>query len=79
MNHDVIHCADINQACPKECYLYQLDQDLKRRFIEFAGVPISYVHLLGSKSCGKSIEDMYYPQVDGITPTVIGKETEDEL
>lgn len=57
MNHDVTHCADVNPSCPKSCYWFKLEQDLKKRWIELAGVPISYMHLLGGKSCRKETEN----------------------
>lgn len=57
MNPDVIYCADINPTCPKTCYWFKLEQDLRKRQIELAGIHIDYMHLLGGKSCGKETED----------------------
>lgn len=51
MNHDNAHCKDFNAECPVDCYRAMLEIDLRTRWAEFIGVPITYQHLKGTSEC----------------------------
>lgn len=51
MNHDATHCADFCVDCPMRCYRAELEVDLRKRWIEFIGIPLSYSHFYGTDEC----------------------------
>ena len=51
MNHDATHCLDFCADCPFTCYRTELEVDLRSRWREFIGVPLSYAHLYGTVEC----------------------------
>lgn len=51
MNHDATHCSDFCADCPMSCYRAELEVDLRRRWAEFIGVPLSYANLYGTEEC----------------------------
>ena len=51
MNHDNCHCSDFCADCPMRCYKAQLEVDLKKRWTEFIGVPLTYSHFYGTEYC----------------------------
>lgn len=51
MSHDATHCKDFCADCPMNCYRAELEVDLRRRWAEFIGVPLSYAHLYGTEEC----------------------------
>lgn len=60
MNHDATHCADFCVDCPMRCYRAELEVDLRKRWIEFIGIPLSYSHFYGTDECirnGKRSEE----------------------
>lgn len=54
MNHDATHCYDFCHECPFNCYRAELEVDLRSRWKEFVGVPLSYAHLYGTKECKRT-------------------------
>ena len=56
MNHDATHCLDFCADCPMRCYRAELEVDLRKRWIEFVGVPLSFSHLYGTEEC---VRDAY--------------------
>ena len=56
MNHDATHCLDFCTDCPVRCYRAELEVDLRSKWKEFVGVPLSYAHLYGTEECTR---DMY--------------------
>lgn len=51
MNHDATHCLDYCPDCPMRCYRAELTEDLRSKWHEFIGVPLSYAHFYGTKEC----------------------------
>ena len=51
MNHDYAHCASFTNKCPQSCFRAQLERDLRKRWAEFIGCPISYVDMRGTMNC----------------------------
>ena len=51
MNHDATHCSDFCADCLMNCYRAELEVDLRSRWAEFIGVPLSYAHLYGTDEC----------------------------
>lgn len=51
MNHDYAHCANFTNKCPQSCFRAQLERDLRQRWAELIGCPISYVDMRGTKNC----------------------------
>ena len=50
MNHDYTHCLDASEDCPKECFRYQLVDDLKHANERML---ISWANLKGTAECMK--------------------------
>lgn len=50
MNHDVMHCADYSDKCPKKCYRAQLVRELQK-YEKFALFPVSWGHLKETNEC----------------------------
>ena len=61
MNHDATHCLDFCTLCPIDCYRSELEVDLRSRFKDFVGVPLSYAHLYGTEECPR---DVYHREDD---------------
>lgn len=59
MNHDATHCSDFCVDCPMNCYRAELEVDLRSRWAEFIGVPLSYAHLYGTDECKR---DSYHKE-----------------
>ena len=59
MNHDATHCSDFCASCPMNCYRAELEVDLRRRWAEFIGVPLSYANLYGTEECKR---DAYHKE-----------------
>lgn len=57
MNHDATHCLDFCHDCPVRCYRAELEVDLRSKWKEFVGVPLSYAHLYGT---GEYLRDAYH-------------------
>ena len=51
MNHDVTHCMDQDNLCPKNCYRAELNEDYRKRYLDFMGRPVSWAHLRGAPEC----------------------------
>lgn len=51
MIHDATHCLDFCSDCPMKCYRAELEVDLRSKWKEFVGVPLSYAHLYGTEEC----------------------------
>lgn len=57
MNHDYTHCLDFTPKCPHRCFRAQLERDLKDRWTEFVGMPISYAHFHRDGLCQIDIDE----------------------
>lgn len=53
MNHDVAHCIDYSEFCPKSCFYVKLQKDLKNVKDEY--IKISYIHFLNSEVCPRAV------------------------
>ena len=54
MNHDMAHCADFTEDCPKKCKRAKLVRDLLRygKLAPYAiNFPISWTHFKGTEEC----------------------------
>lgn len=50
MNHDMMHCGDYCDECPKDCYRGQLTEELKH--IDYPW-PVCFGMLKGTEYCPK--------------------------
>ena len=51
MNHDYEHCLDFTKKCPKKCDRAELERDLKANWVDYIGMPVSYMSFKGSGMC----------------------------
>jgi len=51
MNHDATHCLDQDAGCPKSCCRVELNEDYRKRYLDFMHRPLSWAHLRGTKGC----------------------------
>jgi hypothetical protein len=58
MNHDYAHCSDFTERCPKDCFRAQLERDLRKRWAELIGCPISYADMRGTKNCPITVKKL---------------------
>ncbi len=51
MNHDMAHCADYIEDCPKGCYRGELVRDLKQKQKYDWWKDVNWVSLKGTDGC----------------------------